>query len=341
MQWWLLNWISSLIDKILCTVGVDVRCRWEMEGVRALLLAIVFVVADLPWVLGFPLTAPAFLWSPQPYRSPHYNNKEFVDYRTISSKDLTKLVLSEGGWSNILCSKESLDENTDVAVVFVGRKLHSSDISSPKQSDPSLIDILKLSFTTSNFSMAIPYVAIDEQETLENSLIEGFEENCAQGLGLNRIAYLDSCSINGRNLEKLNSLHSVHDFLASRTSGKTDLVVLCSGRSEESGHTQSEGEVFSDIVDLLKQSGAKYTVLYTSRPYKTLQYPAHLALRFLADSTQSNASNNSTCDGVCQIKSSLLEGIFVAIVLLIILISGLCCMIGIDTPTRFETSQES
>lgn len=32
---------------------------------------------------------------------------------------------------------------------------------------------------------------------------------------------------------------------------------------------------------------------------------------------------------------------FQAIVLLIILISGLCCMIGIDTPTRFETSQES
>ncbi|RRT85996.1 hypothetical protein B296_00005008, partial [Ensete ventricosum] len=273
--------------------------------------------------------------------SPHYNNTEFVDYRTISSKDLTKLVLSEGGWSNILCSKESHNENVDVAVVFVGRKLHSSDISSPKQSDPSLIDILKLSFTTSNFSMAFPYVAIDEQETLENSLIEGFVENCAQGLGLNRIAYLDSCSVNGRNLEKLNSFQSVHDFLASRTSGKTDLVVLCNGRSEESGRTQSEGEVFSDIVDLLKQSGAKYTVLYTSKPYKTLQYPAHLALRFLADGTQSNASNNSTCDGVCQIKSSLLEGIFVAIVLLIILISGLCCMIGIDTPTRFETPQES
>ncbi|THU48610.1 hypothetical protein C4D60_Mb06t00810 [Musa balbisiana] len=287
-----------------------------MEGVRALLLAVVFVVADLPWVLGFPLTAPAFLWSPQPYRSPHYNNKEFVDYRTISSKDLTKLVLSEGGWSNILCSKESLNENMDVAVVFVGRKLHSSDISSPKQSDASLIDILKLSFTTSNFSMAFPYVAIDEQETLENSLIEGLSgltDKWEDGF---------SCS--------------------SRTSGKTDLVVLCSGRSEESGHTQSEGMGgFSDIVDLLKQSGAKYTVLYTSRPYKTLQYPAHLALRFLADGTQSNASNSSTCDGVCQIKSSLLEGIFVAIVLLIILISGLCCMIGIDTPTRFETSQES
>lgn len=29
------------------------------------------------------------------------------------------------------------------------------------------------------------------------------------------------------------------------------------------------------------------------------------------------------------------------IVLLIILISGICCMMGIDTPTRFEAPQES
>lgn len=29
------------------------------------------------------------------------------------------------------------------------------------------------------------------------------------------------------------------------------------------------------------------------------------------------------------------------IVFLLILISGLCCMAGIDTPTRFETPQDS
>ncbi|RVW48819.1 hypothetical protein CK203_104307 [Vitis vinifera] len=32
---------------------------------------------------------------------------------------------------------------------------------------------------------------------------------------------------------------------------------------------------------------------------------------------------------------------FQGIVLLIILISGLCCMMGIDTPTRFEAPQDS
>lgn len=188
--------------------------------------------------------------------------------------------------------------------------------------------------------MAFPYVAIDEQEMLENSLVKGFAENCGQGLGVNRIAYLDSCSLDGGN-KKLEGLHSVHDILASRISGKMDLIVLCSGDSKESDRTPSEGEALSNVVDMLKQSGAKYTILYASRPYRTTQYPAHLAVRFLAESPQGQASANSTCDGVCQIKSSLLEGIFVAIVLLIILISGLCCMIGIDTPSRFETPQES
>ncbi|MBA0853108.1 hypothetical protein Goshw_013598 [Gossypium schwendimanii] len=32
---------------------------------------------------------------------------------------------------------------------------------------------------------------------------------------------------------------------------------------------------------------------------------------------------------------------FQGIVLLLILVSGLCCMMGIDTPTRFEAPQEN
>lgn len=129
--------------------------------------------------------------------------------------------------------------------------------------------------------------------------------------------------------------------MASRTSGKTDLILLCSGTPEESENTQSEGlllllgfcyfvhritcylvthvmvflissgEVLTDVVNSLKHSNVKYTVLYASRPHRAIQYPGHLSLRFLAEGNQSSASANSTCDGVCQLKSSLLEGIFV------------------------------
>ncbi|WOL13348.1 hypothetical protein Cni_G22118 [Canna indica] len=69
------------------------------------------------------------------------------------------------------------------------------------------------SFTTSNFSVAFPYVSIDEHETLESSIVKGFAENCGQGLGVDRVAYLDFCSVDGMNLEKLQGLHSVHGAL--------------------------------------------------------------------------------------------------------------------------------
>ncbi|URE18373.1 hypothetical protein MUK42_12485, partial [Musa troglodytarum] len=275
-----------------------------MGRIRAVLLAAVFLAAEMPQLLGSPVTGPAFLWSPQHFGSSHHDNKEFVDYRTFSPKDLAKSVLSEGGWSNVVCTPEKLNDDMDVAVVFVGRKL---------------------SFRTSNFSMAFPYVAIDEQEMLENSLVKGFAENCGQGLGVNRIAYLDSCSLDGGN-KKLEGLHSIHDILASRISGKMDLIVLCSGDTKESDRTQSEGEALSNVVNMLKESGAKYTILYASKPYRTTQYPAHSAVRFLAESPQSQASDNSTCDGVCQIKSSLLEGIFVhstALVVVLVIIEAL------------------
>lgn len=46
----------------------------EMEGVKAVLLAIVFIAAQIPHVLSFPTTAPAFLWSP------HHLGYEFILY---------------------------------------------------------------------------------------------------------------------------------------------------------------------------------------------------------------------------------------------------------------------
>ena len=72
------------------------------------------------------------------------------------------------------------------------------------------------------------------------------------------------------------------------------------------------GEVFSELISSLELSGIKYTVLYVSDPFRSIQYPSYRDLeRFLAEGTYGNGSFNSTCDEVCQIKSSLLEGLFV------------------------------
>ncbi|KAG6632745.1 hypothetical protein CIPAW_13G179700 [Carya illinoinensis] len=279
--------------------------------------------------------------------------KDVVNYQTIYSKDIARSILTEGGWSNILCSGNKLQHPVDLALVFVGRELRSSDISAGKHADSAIVDLLKesrVSFTRSKFSIAFPYIAASEEETMENLLVSGFMETCGHNLGISNVTFLGSCSVEDGKFQKLADLHSVHDYLVSRSGkrqkGQADLVVFCHGGSHSSkdlDQPESESEILSELINFVEQSGAKYAALYVSDPLRSPHYPSSQELgRFLAENASGNQSANSTiCDGVCQIKSSLLEGLLVAIVLLIILISGICCMMGIDTPTRFETLQET
>ncbi|XP_043691463.1 uncharacterized protein LOC122642112 [Telopea speciosissima] len=319
-----------------------------MKGAVVTLLAFLLLANRIAFGSTSLSTVPAFLWSP--YQFLYNEMKEVVNYQTISSKDLAKSVLFQGGWLNLLCSVENPQQSMDVVLVFVGRELQSSDISRNKHADPNLLDLLKVLFMRSNFSMAFPYVAASREETMESSLISGFTETCGHQLGVSDIAFLESCSAEGEDFKKLADLNSVNDYLLSRMEkrpkGQTDLIVFCHGGTNSLNKLEkipSEGEVLSDLISFVEQSGARYTVLYASDPYRSIRNPSYGALgRFLSESSAGNGSVNMTsCDGVCQIKSTLLEGVLVGIVLLIILLSGLCCMMGIDTPTRFEAPPDS
>ncbi|KAL2470049.1 hypothetical protein Adt_38185 [Abeliophyllum distichum] len=318
----------------------------------ALGTALLLAAYQLPLGLAFPSTVPAILWSP--HLDPLSGRmKEVVDYRVLSPRDLANSVMSEGGWSDFLCMREEaqLDLDLDLALIFVGKQLQSLDISGSKSSDPALVDLLKASFSNSSFSVAFPYVSPPEEKVaMESSLISEFADACHDNLRISNVAVLESCSVEGENFDKLADAHSVHDYLLSAMDKKsnkgTNLIVFCHGGSRsmlDSDQPNSESQILSELLNSAEQLGAKYTALYVSDPFGSIQYPSHRELeRFLAESTFGNGSSNSTiCDGVCQIKSSLLEGILVGIVLLIILISGLCCMMGIDTPTRFETPRDS
>jgi hypothetical protein len=294
----------------------------------------------LPFALTKSIsTVPAFIWSP--HYSTDISNDQSVIYQTVSAKELPNSILSRAGWSDFLCGSQKLHQSLDVALVFVGSELQSTDIAGKKRSDSNLVNLLKDYFTRSKSSLAFPYVSTsDEKETMEKSLISGFMESC--GRDTRNVAFSESCSVEGENFQKLADLQSVHDHLVSRkektVNGQADLVVVChdSSLSELDQH-RPEGEIISELISSVEQSEAKYAVLYVSDPLKSIQYPSYRDLaRFLAEGNVSSTG----CDEVCQFKSSLIEGIFVALVLLLILISGLCCMMGIDTPTRFETPQE-
>eukprot|EP00258_Populus_trichocarpa_P038105 XP_024454124.1 uncharacterized protein LOC18097223 isoform X3 [Populus trichocarpa] len=272
------------------------------------------------------------------------NNRmsEAMNYQTISSKDLARLVLAEGGWSNLLKRKFSnlwiwqlflLAEGTDL-VNMLPRLLSYAVFHRyfcKQKCRSSSCELSQGPFTKSNFSMAFPYVAASE-EAMENSLVSGFAEACGQDLGISNVSFSESCSVEGESFQKLAKLHAVNDYLASRMekrlSGQPNLVVFCYGGSnsmKELDQPQSESEMFSELINSVEMLGGKYVVLYVSDPFRSIQLPYHQELeRFLAEGAGGNASLNSThCDEVCQIKSSFLEGVLVGIGLLIILMSCL------------------
>ncbi|XP_049389376.1 uncharacterized protein LOC125853693 [Solanum stenotomum] len=311
-----------------------------MKTVPVALLVALIVVVEVPFGHTFPSAVPSFLWSPH-----HYGvaSSEAVNYRTLSLKDLVKSVMAEGGWSDLLCSGKEGGQHLDLALVFVGKELQSVDISRPKNANSELVDLLKASVAKSNFSLAFPYIdASEERESVESSLISEFTNTCGHGLEASNIAFSQSCSVEGGSFEKLTDVHSVQNYLLSRitkqSKGQPNLIVLCDQGHRTLGGAEdqtSEGQVLSQLLSYVENLGAKYTALYVSDPFRSIQFPSHREVeRFLAEGTGNKSVDG--CDGVCRIKSSFLEGIFVAIVLLIILISGLCCMMGIDTPTRFE-----
>ncbi|KAK4786118.1 hypothetical protein SAY86_002807 [Trapa natans] len=315
----------------------------------AVVLALMLLALIVPLSSASPSTVPAFLWSPHYDRISDDIIMESVDYQTISPKDLTKAVLSQGGWSDLLCSAKKLQQQTDLAVIFVGRELQSLDKPSKKHEESALVNLLKEFHTKSNFSLVFPYVDASSEDAMENLLVSGFNEACGHDLDITKVALLGSCSVLADDSQKIADLQSLHDYFVlrreRRLEGNADIIMFCHGESAASDEYEtpsSEGEIFSELIRSLDQLEEKYSVLYVSDPSRSIQYPSMRELeRFLVESAGGNASTNGTCDGICQVKSSLLEGLLVGIVLLIILICGLCCMAGIQTPTRFEAPQES
>ncbi|GAB4858115.1 hypothetical protein Ancab_016017 [Ancistrocladus abbreviatus] len=305
----------------IAAIRSPVRMKTSILG----MMIFAVIVSRLMLASALQSTVPAVMWSP-------YLDKrmeEEVNYQTISPKALARSVLSEGGWSSLLCAGKHSRVLLDIAFVFIGKELQSLDISGTSLAkERELVDILKVSFMSSNFSMAFPYVALEKQGSMENSLLAEFSDACDRELRVSNVQLMGSCSIEGKGYEKLVELGSLHDYFATRMekeiNGLPDLIVYCHKGLDDVRRPEqmnSESDVFSYLINSLEKSGARYAVLYVSDPYESGHYPSSLPIeRFLMEASSANRSVNSTiCDGVCQIKTSLLEGILVVSMLITLL----------------------
>ena len=64
----------------------------------------------------------------------------------------------------MLCSGEKDQQPVDLALAFIGRELSSLDVSGSKHADLALMDLLKVTFARSNFSVAFLYVVASEEK---------------------------------------------------------------------------------------------------------------------------------------------------------------------------------
>ncbi|KAK9160499.1 hypothetical protein Syun_006840 [Stephania yunnanensis] len=199
-----------------------------------------------------------------PLPSATFDSGMNVDYRTIPQKDLVKFVLSEGGWSKLLCTGEKVRRLVDVALVFVGKELQSSATSGNEHEDPTILHLSR-----SNFSMAFPLVLCIERRAKQHG---GFiDHGVLRSLWarLRAQEVLESCAVD--KYQKLANLQSAHDYLVSRVEkrqeGQIDLIILCSGSSDSSelDGVWSEGEALSELINYVERSGSSYTRLRTLR----------------------------------------------------------------------------
>lgn len=252
------------------------------------------------------------------------------------------------GWSELLCTHGEGQEKVDVVIAFIGSELFSEDISLGAYADLDMLQILKESFLSSNYSMALPYVSVPaDRAGFAEILLSTLRDTCDLKSRPGKSLIMGPCAgkfldpkwhVLTEGVQLVDSTKDIKEFIDSRkgarTSSETDLMVICP--ATEFGAT-AEGDMLETILLASRQSGTNNAVLYISEPLKG-RNPSAFQGRVLSSNSSSSAS---TCDDICETFAGVYEGIMVAITLLIILISGLCCMMGIDTPSRFETSQET
>ncbi|KAK9140651.1 hypothetical protein Scep_010332 [Stephania cephalantha] len=144
---------------------------------------------------------------------------------------------------------------------------------------------------------------------MEDYLITGFTDHCGHGLERKNVVVLESCAVVG--YQKLANLQSAHvtrlpSFKGGKKARRTNRFDYSMRWKFDSSNLMVPGR---------SNQSSSYTLRTLQIHTKSMRYHSSYkaSARFLAEG--GNGSDNSTtyCDGVCHIKSSMLEGLLVAV----------------------------
>lgn len=118
------------------------------------------------------------------------------------------------------------------------------------------------------------------------------------------------------------------------------MLVVCSRAPFSlagAGGLQADVEAFLKTYGEVRGLAPKHVAVFATDPTEARRAAA--ARRRLV--LQKRQPDAPLCDAACRTKATLWETLFVAITLLIVLVSGLCCLIAVDTPDRFEVPKDA
>ncbi|KAG0613696.1 hypothetical protein M758_6G122700 [Ceratodon purpureus] len=321
------------------------RCRAMESALLAFLLLgvlSVHVVAAhaLPDGHSTAVT-PAFVWSDLRCFG---EQDRSVNYESQSSDSLVDTVFHAFGSCEVTQDVSQGKANPEMVVAFIGRELRSEDISRSQFSD--VLMTLQESIAGTKYSLSFPYVTVaSNRASVGESLISNVQKKLGAGSKIGQVAVSGSCSVGRHDVKRLTGVPDIEAYIAgrktSRAQEETDVLLICYSPALDwnlaSVYT-SEGKVLEEVLSALKSSGTSNFVMYTSDPLASTQKHYGILERHLLDGT-GNATTD--CDALCRSRAVILEGIFVAITLITILVSGICCMKAVKSPSRFEVSKES
>ncbi|CAM6026709.1 unnamed protein product [Sphagnum balticum] len=299
-------------------------------------------------VLDFDSSAtvvPAFLWTDQRCL---IKEGRSIDYQVQSPESLGNALVDKFVRPAIESSRGSDEVPPEMIVVFMGNKLRSVDISRTDElASSDLVKTLERLVAGSKYSLSIPYVSIrrDQISTAE-TLVSVLHRELGSLSRMGEVAVSGSCSVGKQSIKRLAGVPDLKAYLETRKEtrahGETDVLMVCYTPYLDRtapGTSVSEGRALNEVISNLRSSGTRHVALYTSDPKGATEGHLTISVRHLIDSASGNET--TSCDAVCHSRARILEGVFVAIVLITILVSGLCCMMGVKTPTRFELPKES
>jgi len=277
------------------------------------------------------LPARALVWANEKYKPQHS-----VSYSAMSTSILAGLVYpaqAPNRDDQVIPASALQTSPPQVVVVLLGKHMQTSPNS------PDMTAALEDVSNAATWWMSLQQVVTDEASpTLLSQLVAPAR---TAAVDAPKLLYAGDCALDdaqelvGRVQGGVKGVVQMLQDREFHPDNATQVVLVCMPDS-----TVSEEAAFVSSLDTaLKANGARFLAVYTSLPASptTLSKPAREGA--LERRRQLLARDGEVHDALFVLQADLVRAFLVVFFTVVALLSGLCCLMSLDTPTKFEQAR--